>query len=211
MNTRTTLEAALAAVRHAGERIAIAKAGLERISVTTDDSAARQLAALDAKEDAEFSAYARGELVEMPKSADRTDIKVRVAQATAQREQVDRVRSKLQNDLSHAMADKRYAEASLPLIAMQIAVDEQMPHLIEVSLDAFRHAARATACLRAFRSEMLAQCYTVPEASRRDALLIYAQTDAINAIKPNELYDIDALESEARKDVAATLAERVRS
>jgi hypothetical protein len=178
LNTpRHKLDEALALVTQAADRIKISQAGLSRISISADDSAARELAALNAKEQEDFAAYARGEVVDIPNvdSAARANIMARLAQANTQREQVERVTSKLQQDLSRAMADKLAAESSLTPLAVGVLIDEVLPVWIESTKSAITEAHRQSDRITAFSMFATAQAHQAMGTPQEATMFSMAQ------------------------------------
>jgi hypothetical protein len=134
MTSRHKLDAALAAVATAVDKIKAADEGLARLVSVNADDVARELAQLNAREtDAAVAAYARGEIVDLPQgdAAARADIMRRLAEATSKREAVERVRSQLQNDKRDAIAMRTAAEESIPVLAAAVSVEERLPKLID--------------------------------------------------------------------------------
>jgi hypothetical protein len=207
--SRKNLDSALAEVRAAADQIKQADAGLERLdsSITADD-VARELADWNARETESYAAVARGEIPEILDYAERADILKRLAVANAKRDAVERARADLRRTQSEAFVARDAAQNSIPLLSMQIAVDERLPLLIQATFDSYVAAAHATGALKAFRAVMLAQAYGVSEANRSAGLKILASaTDRINAFRPNDLINVDDIETKARATESAFLAD----
>jgi hypothetical protein len=156
----------------------------------------------NAKEAEEFAAYARGEIIDIPTvdANARADIMKRVAQANAQRESVERVRSKLQLDLSHAMQDRDAASASLVPLSMSVIVSESLPVWVAETVQAVEAANRATARLRALARLTVDLAHDTHVEPAKTTMFALAQQVRDNTQFKSE-QDLDAEASAARSDL----------